>query len=214
MTFDAIAIEGMAKHYRAQFINSLSGFKSANLIGTVNAEGRTNLCIVSSVFHLGADPPLMGMISRPHTTRRDTLENIIQNGQFTINHVNDRIWQQAHQTSARYLANQSEFDVTALTPESLPGFEAPFVQEAHVKIGLHCVERQEMRNQTVLIIGEVVQVHVPESAITTDGHIDIESVATVAVSGLDRYHSTDTLARLTYAKPDRQPQPMATQERI
>ena len=48
----------MESRYRAHFINSLSGFKSANLVATVDKKGLENLSIVSSCFHLGADPAL------------------------------------------------------------------------------------------------------------------------------------------------------------
>ena len=84
-TIDAAGIDAMAQRYRANFINSLSGYKSANLIGTCNEQQQTNLAIISSVVHIGANPPLMGMIMRPHTVTRDTLGNIKQTGLFTIN---------------------------------------------------------------------------------------------------------------------------------
>lgn len=37
----------------------------------------------------------------------------------------------------------------------------------------------------------------------SDGYIDIESLGTMAISGLDGYHSTQRAARLSYAKPDK-----------
>ena len=46
-------------------INSLGGFKSVALIGTKSEAGNTNLAIFSSIFHLGANPPLVGLIFRP-----------------------------------------------------------------------------------------------------------------------------------------------------
>ncbi|EGU57164.1 flavin reductase domain protein FMN-binding protein, partial [Vibrio nigripulchritudo ATCC 27043] len=92
----------MEDRFRARFINSLSGYKSANLIGTIDNNGQHNLSIVSSVFHLGANPPLLGMIVRPHSVSRHTLENIVETGHYTINSVCREVYQQAHQTSARY----------------------------------------------------------------------------------------------------------------
>ena len=80
MLFNASDIANMEQRYRANFINALSGFKSANLIGTISKSGQHNLAIVSSVFHIGAHPPLMGMIMRPHTVPRDTLQNIKDTG--------------------------------------------------------------------------------------------------------------------------------------
>ena len=58
-------INRLNKRSRANLINSVSGIKSANLIGSIDAEGRTNLSIVSSAVHLGSHPPLIGYIQRP-----------------------------------------------------------------------------------------------------------------------------------------------------
>jgi len=116
--FDNRQIADLEDRKRIALINSLSGFKSLNLIGTVNQSGQTNLAIFNSVVHIGANPPLMGFISRPDTVEKHTLENIREMGYFTINHVNKDIYEKAHQTSARYPRNQSEFDATGLTPES------------------------------------------------------------------------------------------------
>lgn len=96
MHFTQDRIDALDTRTRAHFINSLSGFKSANLIGTQDDQGQTNLSIVSSVFHLGANPPLVGMIIRPHSVARHTFENILQTGFYTINQVNQFIYSQAH----------------------------------------------------------------------------------------------------------------------
>lgn len=187
-------------------MNSLTGFKSASLIGTIDSKGNTNLSIFSSVTHLGSNPALIGFINRPDTTERHTFENILEVGQFTISHINSAIFQQAHQTSARYPKEVSEFDAVGLTPEFRAGFRAPFVQESNIKYGLEYVENHQLNiNGTILIIGKVIEVMLPESCMRTDGSIDVERAQTVAISGLDGYHSTARIARLSYAKPDKLP---------
>lgn len=197
----------MQQRYRAMFINSLSGFKSANLVGTINSDGVENLAIVSSVFHIGADPALMGMITRPRTVRRDTVNNIKHSGFYTLNQVSEPMVHAAHQCSARYDAEVSEFAETGLTPSYVSGFSAPFVAQSCLKIGLQVEEIQLLEiNQTELIIGKVVLVQTDEMAIEPDGSIDIEKLGSVAISGLDRYHTTKKLTRLTYAKPDSWPE--------
>lgn len=194
-------ITAMPQRYRVAFINSLSGFKSANLVGTQNRAGNTNLSIVSSVFHLGASPALMGMIIRPDLSPRHTLDNIRDLGVYTLNHVNTDILERAHQTSARYDSDTSEFDATGLTP-LWEACEAPFVQEASIRIGLVLREEKKLSiNGTHLLIGEITHVHVPEDLVADDGYIDIEAAQTVTVSGLDSYHSTQRRCRLSYAKP-------------
>ncbi|WP_353956981.1 hypothetical protein [uncultured Idiomarina sp.] len=44
----------MKDRERARFVNCLSGFKSANVIGTRDRHQQDNLAIVSSVVHLGS----------------------------------------------------------------------------------------------------------------------------------------------------------------
>lgn len=200
-------IDSMEQRFRALFVNSLSGFKSANLVGTVSDEGVDNLAIVSSVFHIGANPPLMGMITRPHTVRRDSLENLRATGFYTFNHVHSGMLKQAHQTSARYEADVSEFDAVGLTPFHSDTVKAPYVREARLRIGLQLEEIKPLEiNQTELVIGRIVEVFVDDQVIAGDGFIDLEALETVAISSLDSYHSASSLGRLTYAKPDKQPE--------
>ncbi len=41
-------IEKMEQRSRARLINSLSGFKSANLVATISEDGHSNVAIISS----------------------------------------------------------------------------------------------------------------------------------------------------------------------
>ncbi|MBC7003011.1 flavin reductase [Photobacterium sp. BZF1] len=205
MFFCKADFKDMDDRYRANLINSLSGFKSANLVGTQDGAGNTNLAIVSSVFHLGANPALIGMIMRPHSVRRDTLENILAAGEYTINHVNHEIWQKAHQTSARYPENVSEFTEVGLTPQWRDGINAPFVAESRLKYALALRSCQTLEiNGVEMVVGEITHLEFEESAATETGYLDIESLGSVAISGLDSYHVTQRLGRLSYAKPGRE----------
>jgi len=191
----------MKQRQRAHFINSLSGFKSANLIGTQSNAGMTNVSIVSSVIHLGADPAYIAFINRPHTVERNTLENIYETGVYTINHVNLDIFKDAHHTSARYPKNISEFDQTSLSAE-YTDFLAPYVEQSRIRMGVEFREKKDIElNGTVMIIGEIVEVLVESKLIQEDGKVDIVAAQTVSVSGLDEYHIATSLGRLAYAKP-------------
>jgi len=199
-------ILALEKHYRTNLVNSLIGFKSANLIGTISKEGKTNLAIFSSVIHVGANPPLMGFLMRPVSVERHTYSNIKETGCFTINHINKEIYKQAHQTSGRYDKNVSEFDACGLTPEYTETIKAPYVKESTIKIGLRFVEGQEIKsNGTIFIVGEIVEIILSDDVIAKDGYVDIERAGTIAISGLDSYHETKSIARLSYAKPGVEP---------
>lgn len=198
-------IEQLEKQERVHLINSLGGFKSVALVGTVDKNENENLAIFSSFFHIGANPPLIGMIFRPSPPERDTLHNILETGFYTINHINESIYKQAHQTSARYDTSISEFDATNLKSEYKNDFIAPFVAESNIQLGIEFKEKIEISaNNTIMIIGEIIQIYIPENCLQNDGYIDLEKANTITCSGLDSYHKTIQLDRLSYAKPDKE----------
>lgn len=81
-------IQALSLKERIHLINSITGIKPANLIGTVDSQGQTNLAVFSSVVHLGSDPALIGFILRPAgEVPRHTYENIKETGCYTINHI-------------------------------------------------------------------------------------------------------------------------------
>jgi flavin reductase (DIM6/NTAB) family NADH-FMN oxidoreductase RutF len=194
-------LAGMEQRYRASLINSLTGFKSVALIGTKNNDGQENLAIFNSLVHLGANPALIGMIVRPDSVERHTLENIESTGFYTINHILESFVEQAHHTSARYPRHISEFEASGLTPEYKNEFFAPFVKESMVQIGMKFQTKLDISiNNTIMVIGEIQSIELPEEAIEYDGFIDLQVTKSITNSGLDAYHRTERIVRLPYAK--------------
>jgi flavin reductase (DIM6/NTAB) family NADH-FMN oxidoreductase RutF len=203
INFNSEDLMSLDKNKRVHLINSLGGFKSVALVGTSDNDGNNNLAIFSSIFHIGANPPLIGLIFRPSPPERDTYNNIIKTGYFTLNHVNESIFKQAHQTSARYDEGDSEFEKTGLTPEYKDHFFAPYVAESRIQLGIEFKEKVPISvNNTTLIIGEIIQIYIPEDSLNVDGFVDIEKANSITCSGLDSYHKTIQLDRLSYAKPN------------
>lgn len=195
------------KPYRTNLINCLAGFKSLNLIGTISTEGHPNLALYSQVIHVGANPPLQGVLFRPAVVPRHTLENIYDTRQFTLNHVHESFYQKAHWTSARW--DENEFSAVGLTEEYLDGYKAPFVKESRIKSLLEFQERHVIQtNQTTLVVGKVKELVIDDELMGEDGFIDLEKARTLTVSGLDKYHRTESIGRLSYAKADHPPGPI------
>lgn len=190
--------------FRRNLINCLSGYKSVNLLGTISKEGVTNLAIFSQVFHIGANPPLVGVLFRPHTVERGTLENILETKYFTLNHITEGFYQEAHHTSARW--DVSEFAACGLEEEYKDEFIAPYVKGSPLQVGLEWVDRKDLEiNGTILMIGAIRELYIQENAIGEDGFIDLGALGTITCSGLDGYHRVEKIARLSYAKPDHKP---------
>jgi flavin reductase (DIM6/NTAB) family NADH-FMN oxidoreductase RutF len=204
MLLEKSDLESLEKNYRSNLINSISGFKSVNLVGTISENGLTNLAIMSQIFHIGANPALMGLLIRPDSVDRHTLTNIIQNKYFTFNHIRENFIDKAHQTAARYDDTVSEFTAVGLEPVYLKNFIAPFVKESRIKIGLRLEERIDLKiNGTVMLIGSVQMLELPNDVVQADGFIDLQNAGTITCNGLDAYLSTNKLKRFSYAKPDK-----------
>lgn len=215
MKLDSSEIRAMPSRRRAALINSLSGFKSANLVGTRDTAGATNLAIMSSAVHLGSHPPLLALVIRPGGEERHTLANILATGCYTLNHVTAPLIEAAHQTAARYPQHVSEFEATGLTAEWQEGLDAPMVAEAVVKLGMVLREHQELKiNGTHLVIGEIVLAEFPGQAMTPDGALALAQCGTVALTGLDTYHDTIPCKRMAYAKPDLPPRQVFMEDTV
>ena len=198
-------IDTWERFFRANFINSLTGFKSVNLIGTADAAGNTNLGIFSSIVHIGSNPPYIGFINRPVEASPHTITNIRETKVYTINHINHAIIEQAHQTSAKYPAEVSEFNAVGLTPQFSQGFIAPFVKESKVKYALELEEILPIKwNNTFLVIGRVLFVVLEDDISSgSDGYLHLDKAGTVCSNGMDGYYTTAFIDRFTYAKPDK-----------
>ena len=201
--YNSEAIQNMDKDFRTQLINNVSGFKSANLIGTISRNQLTNLAIFSSIVHLGANPALIAIISRPFAegVSRHTYNNLTETGFYTINHVGTSFTDKAHQTAARYDSETSEFMAVGLTEQFIDGFPAPFVAESNIKIGLRYLQTIDIElNNTKMVIGEIQIIIAPTACILPDGRLDLIKANTAAVSGLDTYHSANFINTYPYAK--------------
>ena len=179
----------LERHYKLNLINSISGIKPANLVGTVSKNGQENVAIFSSVVHIGSNPPQLGIIFRPQEEiPRDTYRNIMETGFYTVNHVTTSIIEKAHYTSAKLKPEESEFDRMKLNSEKIADFQAPFVGESVIKMGLKYVESVFLTNGCIFVIGTVELLVVPDEAVNELGQIDLEISESAGVSGLNTYY--------------------------
>jgi flavin reductase (DIM6/NTAB) family NADH-FMN oxidoreductase RutF len=186
---------------KLKLINSVTGIKPANLIGTINNEGQTNLAVFSSIVHLGSKPALLGFISRPQTAEvGHTFRNIQENGYYTINHIQPDFVKNAHYTSAKFDSKISEFKRCNLSEEYNGDFKAPFVKESTFKMGMKFKEAIDIKlNGTILVIGEIEHLIFPDTAMV-DNDIDLEVTNSVGISGLNSYYSLSKIEKYPYAE--------------
>jgi flavin reductase (DIM6/NTAB) family NADH-FMN oxidoreductase RutF len=196
-------IEMMGKLERVQFATTLPGPKPICLVGTRSPEGIANLAPFSSITHLGSNPILIGMVTRPDSVERHTLRNILATKSWTLNHVTARTVEQAHQCSARYPSDVSEFTATGLTELTHPGVIAPFVAECPIRYALVLEEIIDIpSNGTKLIVGRVHLVDLPDGSCAADGSIALTAHQSLASTALDTYFAITEQCRLGYPVPD------------
>jgi flavin reductase (DIM6/NTAB) family NADH-FMN oxidoreductase RutF len=192
-------IAAFEQRYRSTFVNSLAGFRQAVLVGTQSQAGENNLAIFNSLIHLGANPALFGLINRPDSVQRDTLQNIMETKVYTLNYVAAKDYEKAHQTSARYDKGVSEFEQVGFEPIFKANHKAPFVAEAKVQIAMQLEEIIPIPiNGTMLIIGSLVGVDIDSTLIANDGFVALSD--TLISQGLDAYFTAQAVGRLPYAK--------------
>jgi len=188
--------------YKINLINSCSGYKSANLLGTKSNDGIENVAVFSSVTHIGSNPPVLGFFLRPTTVLRNTYENIKSTGFYTINHIHEGNLEDAHHTSAKYDSNISEFDKTNLIPEYKNEFYAPFVKDAPLQLEMEYVEEYEIKiNNTILLIGKIVGLHIDNDFLENDGFINLSKAKVATINGLDGYAIPKIKTRFGYQRP-------------
>ena len=195
-------INQLDKIFRINLINSCSGFKSANLLGTISDEGITNVAVFSSVTHLGSNPPTLGFILRPTTVPRNTHKNLKDLGYFTINHIWEAIFEEAHHTSAKYPDDISEFDMTNLEPEFKGNYKAPFVKNAPVQMAMKFVEEIFVpSNDVMLVVAQIEELYVKDELLQKDGLINLSKGNVVTINGLDTYAVPKFKKQLSYQRP-------------
>ena len=199
--FSKAKIAELNNRYRNNLINSISGYKSANLIGTVSKTG-TNLAVFNSIVHLGSNPALLGFILRPTTVPRHSFSNMKENRVFTVNHIAKNQIEAAHHTSAKYPKEISEFDQTELNPVYKNDFAAPFVEGAPVQIACRYVNDYLIEeNDTRLVVGAVEGIYIDDKMILDDGWVQLDLGEVVTINGLEGYALPQLIERFPYARP-------------
>ena len=195
-------IDELSKIYKINLINSATGYKSAQLVGTVSPEGNENLAVFSSIVHLGSKPALIGMILRPTTVPRHTYSNMKSTGVFTLNAIHETQIEEAHHTSASYPESISEFDMTQLEVQKRENFIAPFVKNSPIQMACKYVnEYPILENGTIMIVGSIEDLYINESMLLEDCWVQLDLGGVGTINGLDGYASTKLLERFPYARP-------------
>ncbi len=193
--------DALSKVERLNLINSVSGYKSAHLLGTKSSSGQTNLAVFNSVVHLGSDPAMITFTLRPLTVERHSFENLKTMEYFTLNAISENITAKAHLTSGNFPKEISEFEHSGLTPEYLKGFYAPYVQESPIKIGCKFLNSYLIKeNGCLVVVAAIEEIHIDENMLLDDYWVRLDKGKVVAINGIDGYALPQLLDRYYYVR--------------
>ncbi|MPT36418.1 MAG: flavin reductase family protein [Flavobacterium sp.] len=154
-------------------------------ISSISKEGAINLAPFSFFNAVGEDPPhVMFSTVRPNNTNKDTLNNVLETGEFVVNLVTEELVEKMNLTSASVPPDQNEFELAQLTPASSLVVKAPRVLESPVAMECKVVHHYSLEDHqhggATIVIGRVVMFHIDEAILSDNYRINMDVYRPVA----------------------------------
>lgn len=158
-------------------------------IGSQDRKGVHNLAPFSYTMGVSSKPPLL-MVSvgdKRGGEPKDTLRNIEETGEYTINIVTEPILEKMHLTATALPPEVSEFQHVGLTPVDSQRVDAPGVAESPISLEMRVRDITRIEDAgCTLILGEVQLFHI-DDAIYDEGRVDNTKLPAVGRLGYNRY---------------------------
>uniref|UniRef100_UPI00404AC760 flavin reductase family protein n=1 Tax=Flavobacterium sp. TaxID=239 RepID=UPI00404AC760 len=163
-------------------------------ISTIDQQGINNLAPFSYFNMVSSDPPCVVFSTRRDNNKfKDTLNNVLANGQFVVNLVTFEVVEQMNATSEAFTADVDEFSVTNLTPLDSVFVKPKRVKESPIHLECEMIHHYFMDNETdggaCLIVGRIKIIHIDDAILMENNRIN-----------LDVYKPIARLAGSNYAK--------------
>jgi flavin reductase (DIM6/NTAB) family NADH-FMN oxidoreductase RutF len=175
------------------------------LVSTVGLDGRHNAAPFSFFNAVSDEPPALaiGVNSAPSHIK-DTARNIRATGEFVVNLVDEAIASRMNLCAAEVPADEDEFELAGLTPETGVKVRAPRVVEAPISFECRRIANVEIGVGRNIIIGEVVYLHIRDDLIDMDRlHVHGEKSGLIArMHGLGWYARTTDLFDMPRCTPE------------
>lgn len=149
--------------------------------GTRSKAGINNLAPFSFYNVFSSNPPIVGFstIARENGHPKDSLQNVIETGCFTLSCVSRFLAQAMSRSAAPMEPEEDEFPYAQVTPAQAVSIDAPYVKEA--LIVFECVLHQvvnfgDLPGSGNLILGRITQIHVADEIYLEHGRIDVEKL--------------------------------------
>ena len=154
-------------------------------ISTVDQNGINNLAPFSYFNAVGEDPPhVMFSTVRGNDTNKDTLNNVLSNGQFVVNMVTEELAEKMNLTSQSVASDIDEFELAHLTPISSVKVKPMRVKESPITFECELVHHYFLENHknggACIIIGRIVMMHFADDVLLDNFKINLETYKPIA----------------------------------
>nr|CCF99750.1 flavin reductase-like protein (FMN-binding) [uncultured Dokdonia sp.] len=160
---------------------------------TVDKDGNVNLAPFSFFNVFGANPPILvyspSRSGRDNTTK-NTLDNVLEVAECTVNMVNYAMVQQMSLASTAYAKGVNEFVKAGLTELASETVTPPRVAESPVQFECKVIEVKALGDQGGagnLVICEILKMHIDKNILTDAGAIDPLKIDQVSRMGANWY---------------------------
>lgn len=154
-------------------------------ISTVDANGINNLAPFSYFNAVGEDPPhVMFSTTRGNNTNKDTLNNVLANGQFVVNMVTEELAEKMNTTAQTVAADVDEFQLAEITPIPSTLIKPMRVKESLVTFECEMVHHYFLENHknggACIVIGRILMMHFDDSILLDNYKINLETYKPIA----------------------------------
>ncbi len=154
-------------------------------ISTVDANGINNLAPFSYFNAVGEDPPhVMFSTTRGNDTNKDTLNNVLANGQFVVNMVTEELAEKMNTTAQTVPSDVDEFQLAEVTPIPSTLIKPMRVKESLVTFECEMVHHYFLENHknggACIVIGRIVMMHFDDSILLENYKINLETYKPIA----------------------------------
>ncbi len=164
-------------------------------VSTISSSGVTNLAPFSFFNGVCSRPPtlLFSAGRKSDGKKKDTLRNIEDTKEFVVNCSSMWLMEPLVYSAGEFPADQSEFDLTGLSPLKSIKVNAPRVQEASAHFECKLSKLIEIGDggpgSATVVIGEILLAHVMREAIDEKGYINTRVLNPLARLGGFQYTS-------------------------
>lgn len=154
-------------------------------ISTVDSKGINNLAPFSYFNMVSHNPPcVMFSTGRTNNTNKDTLNNVLQNGQFVVNLATLDIVEQMNATSATVPSEIDEFELANVTPIDSVFIQPKRVKESPIHMECEMIHHYFIDNidggGACIVIGKIKMIHIDDSILMENNRINLDVYKPVA----------------------------------